>query len=178
MLACLGVITTGVYLVQAVTGEAPNLSPADAWDTVNNGVDPDEFLTDELWNGLVNKAGELELASSGGWAYDSGWVNVTVNSGGSRGTGYYNNRDVNRFSHGLGSDTTDIVVFCKSYSYDKTKVISGQISNFVSDNAYNSIEWDGNEIYVWLEQYTIFHSGDAYSSFTFDACERLRVFAR
>ncbi len=178
MLVSLFIVTTGVYLVQAVTGEAPNLIPADSWDTVNDGVNPDEFLTDELWNGLVNKVGELELASGGGWAYDSGWVSITVNSGGARGTGFYNNRDVNEFSHGLGSAITDVVALCKSHSYDKTKVISGQMGNFVPDNAYNSVEWDSNRVYVFLEENIIFHYDQIYNHFEFDACGELRVLAR
>jgi hypothetical protein len=52
----IAIMVSGAYIVKAVTGQAPYLTPADNWDTVNLGVDPGSIITESLWNGLVNEA--------------------------------------------------------------------------------------------------------------------------
>jgi hypothetical protein len=59
--SAVSILLSGAYIVRAVTGQSPNLLPADSWGLVRQGVDPGYAVSDTLWNGLVNAAGDRSI---------------------------------------------------------------------------------------------------------------------
>jgi hypothetical protein len=71
------IVLSGFYVVYAVSGNAPNINPADNWGTVSQGLNSGEIITDPLWNGLVNTVGERSMFD---FSVAGSQVNITCNS--------------------------------------------------------------------------------------------------